>query len=163
MFFLCFVFTGCAKTNDDLAKDLIMEKLSTQLPDVNSYESISFSSIGSSFLSFEETERYINNARVIMAFKDSAYVLQQITQGKSYSSGDSGLLVKQRIQQLLDSARIYDSLIRPEKRAYTPEKLFKITHSYKAKDISGIDNNYKREYYFDKDFKKIIKENLLNN
>ncbi len=163
LFFVCIVFSGCAKTNEDVAKELIVAKLKTQLPDFKSYESISFSSMGSSFLSFEETERYINNARAIKTFKDSAFVLQQISQGKGNSSVDSGLFVSQRIQQLQESARINDSLIRIEKRAYTPEKLSKITHSFKARDTTGIENIYKREYYFDKDFKKIIKENILSN
>lgn len=154
---LCIIFAGCAATNEDLAKGLIKERLKTSLPDFNSYESISFSAFSTAFLPYEETDQYLQNSKSLRGFKDSASILQTMIAAKGVTAATDSTYAK-NLQQMTDSAKLRDEVIRTAKRGYTPPKLFKMTHSFKAKDASGIESVNKVEYYFDKDFKAIMKE-----
>lgn len=157
--FLIIAIAGCgAKTTDDKAKELITAYLKTSLPNFNSYESLNFGTMELAFLPYEETATYVSNLKAIQALKDSADILQQLIQAKTAGSTDSFKeLYKIRRQQLLDSAISKNDFIHAGKRIYVPEQLPKISHAYIIKDKSGEEKKTEEAYYFDKDFKKIIK------
>ncbi|MEP7142036.1 MAG: hypothetical protein ABI707_04155 [Ferruginibacter sp.] len=159
LLFLSIAFAGCgAKTNEDIAKDLIAERLKTTLPDFNNYEALNYGTMGKAFLPYEETDQYIKNTKAVQMFKDSISILQQLITAKKTASADgTDVKYKERMQQLLDSAKLKNDTINSGKRVYIPEQLFKLTHAYKVKDKSGVEKTTEEAYYFDKDFKKIQK------
>ncbi|MEP7106374.1 MAG: hypothetical protein ABI760_00300 [Ferruginibacter sp.] len=151
---LCVAFAGCgAKSNEDIAKDLIREKLKTSLPDFNNYESLNFGTLGKAFLPYEETDRHIANLKALNIYKDSITALEKIIKENKTASPESS----KRLQQLLDSTKAISERNNAEKQAYTPENLFKITHAYKIKDKSGLEKKTEEEFYFDKDLKRVVK------
>ena len=159
LLFLAIVVAGCgAKTTDDKAKELITEHLKTSLPDFNNYESLNFGTMELAFLPYEETDTYVSNIKAIKALKDSADILQQLLQGSTAGAASSlNELYKIRRQQLLDSATAKSDFIHAGKRIYVPEQLPKITHAYLIKDKLGGEKKTEEAFYFDKDFKKIMK------
>ncbi len=159
LFFLAIALTGCgAKTTDDKAKELITQHLKTSLPSFNNYESLNFGTMELAFLPYEETDTYVSNLKAIKALKDSADILQQLSQANTTGSADgANEQYKQRRQQLLDSATAKNDFIHAGKRVYVPEQLPKISHAYTVKDKSGDEKKTEEAYYFDKDFTKIIK------
>ena len=159
LLFLSIAVAGCGpKTTDDKAKELITQHLKSSLPDFNNYESLNFGTMELTFLPYEETDAYVSNLKAIKALKDSADILQQLLQANTSGAAGGGAdLYKIRRQQLLDSATAKNDFIHAGKRIYVPEQLPKITHAYKVKDKSGDKKTTEEAYYFDKDFKKIIK------
>lgn len=159
LLFLAIAVAGCgAKTNDDKAKELITQYLKTSVPDFNNYESLNFGTMELAFLPYEETENYVSGLKAIKALKDSADILQQLVQANAVGSSSNSIeLYKTRRQQLLDSAQAKKDFIFAGKRVYIPEQLPKITHAYLIKEKSAGDKKSEDAFYFDKDFKKIIK------
>src|SRR3954453_21923132 len=116
---LSIAIAGCGpKPNEDIAKDLISERLKTSLPDFNSYEGVNYGTMGKAFLPYEETEKYVNNTKALSVFKDSVTTLKQLIAAKNGSG------YKQRMEQLLDSINVKTELINSDKRNYVPEQLF---------------------------------------
>ena len=154
---LCVAFAGCgAKSNEDIAKDLIKEKLKTSLADFNMYESVNFGTLGTAFLPYEETEQNIANVKGINECKDSILVLEKlISENKTASPAIAGYKI--RLQQLQDSTTAKSERNNSAKQGYTPEKLFKLTHAYILKDKSGMEKKTEEEFYFDKDLKRVVK------
>ncbi len=159
LLFLVIAVAGCgAKTNDDKAQELITQYLKTSLPDFNNYESLNFGTMELAFLPYEETDSYVNGLKAIQVLKDSADILQQLLQANAAGpSGGSNELYKIRRQQLLDSATAKKDFIYAGKRVYVPEQLPKITHAYLIKNKFEGEKKTEEAYYFDKDFKKIMK------
>jgi len=159
LLFLAIAVAGCgAKTNDDKAQELITEYLKTNLPDFKNYESLNFGTMELAFLPYEETETYVSGLKAIQAMKDSADILQQLVQANTAgSASSSNELYKTRRQQLLDSAQATKDFVYAGKRVYIPEQLPKITHAYLIKEKSTGEKKSEDAFYFDKDFKKIIK------
>ena len=154
------LFAGCAKTNEDLAKALITENLKTSLPNSNSYQSVSFGTLGTAFLPYQETEIYINGTKKIKYFNDSIDVMQQQIVSNTIASTNSNY--KAKVQQLLDSTKANEAIIMNGKQGYTPEKLFKIAHTYKTKNAGGVETVNHEEFYLDKDVKHIVKQVRIN-
>ena len=152
-------FAGCGeKTNEDIAKELITESLKATLPDFKDYESVNFGTMGKAFLPFEETGLFVTNTQAIKIYEDSLAILQQsITDNKNDATSNTVAIVNENILRLQDSIKAKNELIAVTKRSYTPEELFKITHGYKLKDKSGKPVSVEEAYYFDKDFKGIVK------
>ena len=159
LLFLAIALAGCgAKTTDDKAKELITQYLKNSLPDFNNYESLNFGTMELAFLPYEETDTYVSNLKAIKVLKDSADILQQLLQANDAGlAGGANEQYKLRRQQLLDSASAKNNFIHAGKRVYVPEQLPKITHAYKVKDKSGDEKTTEDAYYFNKDFKKIVK------
>ena len=159
LLFLAIALAGCgAKTTDDKAKELITQYLKNSLPDFSNYESLNFGTMELAFLPYEETDTYVSNLKAIKVLKDSADILQQLLQANDAGlAGGANEQYKLRRQQLLDSASAKNNFIHAGKRVYVPEQLPKITHAYKVKDKSGDEKTTEDAYYFNKDFKKIIK------
>jgi len=159
LLFLAIAVAGCgAKTNDDKAQELITEYLKTNLPDFKNYESLNFGTMELAFLPYEETETYVSGLKAIQAMKDSADILQQLVQANTAGpASSSNELYKTRRQQLLDSAQATKDFVYAGKRVYIPEQLPKITHAYLIKEKSTGEKKSEDAFYFDKDFKKIIK------
>lgn len=154
---LCIAFAGCgAKSNEDIAKDLVNEKLKTTLPDFSKYESLNFGALGKAFLPFEETSQYISNKKALTAYKDSMAVLEKMIKEKK-TTPPAGATYQERLQQLQDSINALNERNHTARQTYTPEQLFKITHAYIIKDDAGPDKKTEQEFYFDKDLKKVLK------
>lgn len=155
---LSIAIAGCGpKTNEDIAKDLIAERLKTNLPDFNNYEGVNYGTMGKAFLPYEESDQYVNNTKALNTFKDSVTILKQLIASKNGSSKVTGNGYKERMEQLLDSVKVKSEIISADKRTYVPEQLFKLTHAYKVKEKSGIEKTTEEAFYFDKNFKKIVK------
>src|SRR5665647_1965998 len=154
---LCVAFAGCGtKTNEDIAKDLITEKLKTSLPDFKNYEAVNFGALGTAFLPYEETDQYITNSKALNDCKDSITVLEKMIK-ENKTASTAGDTYKERLQQLLDSIKAKNERNNAYKQAYTPEKLFKMPHSYIVKDKSGLGKRTEDEFYIDKDLKRVVK------
>lgn len=156
---VCIAFAGCgAKTNEDIAKELITESLKTKLPNFKDYESVNFGTMGKAFLPFEETGFFVTNAKAVKVYKDSIAVLtQMMNESKSAITEAGGASYKESLQRLQDSITSKNELIAATRQNYTPEELFKITHGYTLKDNTGKPVAVEEAYYFDKDFKGIVK------
>jgi|GEM_PF-3128319 len=155
----CIAFAGCgAKTNEDIAKELITESLKAKLPDFKDYESVNFGTMGKAFLPFEETRLFVTNKQAIKSYEDSVAVLTQlINDNKTVATAGSGAAYKETLQRLQDSIKAKNEIIAVTKQSYTPEELFKITHGYTLKNKTGTPVPVEEAYYFDKDFKGILK------
>lgn len=158
---LCVAFAGCgAKSNEDIARDLITEKLKTTLPAFENYESVNFGTMGTAFLPYEETDQYKANSKALNDYKDSVAVLEKMIRENKPASTEEGKY-KERMLQLMDSSKAINERNNEAKQGYTPEKLFKMTHSYILKDKSGPEKKTEEEFYFDKDLKKVVKVNKV--
>ena len=159
LLFLCVALAGCgAKSNEDIAKDLIREKLKTTLPDFNNYESVNFGTMGTAYLAFEETDQAISNAKTLGIYKDSVALLEKTISESKTAAGDN---YKARVQQLQDSIKTISERNSAAKQTYIPEKIFKLTHAYTVKDNAGLEKKTEAAFYFDKDFKKVLKVNKI--
>ncbi|MCW3089482.1 MAG: hypothetical protein JWP81_551 [Ferruginibacter sp.] len=158
---LCIAFAGCGpKSNEEIAKDLITEKLKTTLPDFKEYDAVNFGPLGTAFIPYEETEQYINNSKALNAYKDSADSLEKIIKGGKNTPAE-GQENKRRLQQLQDSVKIKSDRNNTEKQGYVPGKLFKMSHAYTVKDKAGLDKKTEDEFYFDKDLTRVVKVNKV--
>lgn len=156
---VCIAFAGCgAKTTEDIAKELITEHLKAKLPDFKDYESVNFGTMGKAFLPFEETSLFVTNKQVIKSYEDSVATLQQFIDDKGNTTPPTTTAtVKENILRLQNSIKAKNEIIAESKRSYTPEELFKITHGYTLKDKTGKPVPVEEAFYFDKDFKAIVK------
>ncbi len=148
---------GCAKTNEDIAKDLIHERLKTTLPDFDKYESVNHGKLGKAFLPFEETDTYVATEKSIKAQTDSITMIEARLAGTPAVSPDSATWYKQTLAQLQSSRQALREGIGSGKMAYVPQQLFKLTHTYKIKEASGIEKSSEDAYYFDTAVTRIIK------
>jgi len=155
----CIAFAGCgAKTNEDIAKELITESLKAKLPDFKDYESVNFGTMGKAFLPFEETRLFVTNTKAIKGYEDSLSILQQsIIDNKTPAASNTITTAKENILRMQDSIKAKYEIIAVSKQSYTPEELFKITHGYTLKDKTGKPVPVEEAFYFDKDFKGIVK------
>lgn len=155
LLFLCVAFAGCgAKSNEQIAKDLITEKLKTTLPDFKNYEAVNFGALGSAFLPYEETDSYVKNSASVAAWKDSMVTLDKIIKESKGSTADS---LKKIVSVLTDSTSAANERNNAGRQSYTPEKLFKMSHAYTLKDSLGLDKKTEAEFYIDKDLKTVVK------
>ena len=82
-------FTGCAKTNEDIARELIHERLKTTLPDFENYEPVNHGKLGKAFLPYEETDLYVAHFKSIGAKEDSIKLFQSRLNSTPAVSNDS--------------------------------------------------------------------------
>lgn len=151
---LCVAFAGCgAKSNEEKAKDLITEKLKSSLPDFDNYESLNFGTLGTAYLPYEETVHYVTTSKNIKGYSDSLAIIEKMASENKGSAGN----YKEIVQQLTDSIKAKNERLRADKQSYTPEKLFKLTHSYKLKDKAGLAKTTEDEFYIDKDLTTVVK------
>ncbi len=154
---ICIVFAGCGpKSNEDIAKDLITEKLKTSLPDFENYESVNFGMMGTAFQPYEETDQYIASSTAIKACKDSVILLEKlISENKSTSTETE--TYRNSLKKLQDSISVKNKRNSAAKQGYTPKEIFKISHTYIIKDKSGQEKKTEDEFYIDKELKKVLK------
>ncbi len=146
--------TGCgAKTNEDIAKQLITEKLKTTLPDFSKYTSLNFGTMGSAALPYEETAEYTLNKTALALCKDSIAVVEKLIAAKNHS----GAVYTDSLQHLQVRAAAKNESNKTARQAYTPEKLFTLTHAYTITDKDGQDKKTEDKFYIDKDFTRVVK------
>lgn len=148
---------GCAKTNEDIAKELIHERLKTTLPDFDKYESVNHGKLGKAFLPYEETDGYVAHHKTIKAQGDSIALYQARLASTPPVSSDSAAWYKQQVTQLESNSQALRDSVNNGKMAYVPQQLFKLTHSYKIKNASGTEEVTEDAYYFDTAVTRIIK------
>jgi hypothetical protein len=153
---ICVALAGCgAKSKEDIAKDLITEKLKTTLPDFNQYESLNFGTMGTASLTYEETDQYKNNLKSLNQCKDSVTLLEKLI--KENSTPALTVNYQQLLKQLQDSTIARNERNKNAKQSYTPEKLFKLSHAYLLKAASGPDVKKEEYFFIDEGLKKVIK------
>jgi hypothetical protein len=156
MLLICVALAGCgAKSKEDIAKDLITEKLKTTLPDFNQYESLNFGTMGTASLTYEETDQYKNNLKALNQCKDSVTLLEKLI--KENNSPALTVNYQQLLKQLQDSAIAKNERNKIAKQSYTPEKLFKLSHAYLLKAASGPDVKKEEYFFIDEGLKKVVK------
>ena len=148
---------GCAKTNTDIAKDLIQERLKATLPDYDKYESVNHGELGKAFLPYEETDLYVSNTKAIKAQGDSIAMYQARLASTPPLTSDSSAWYKQQVTQLEKNIQALRDSISGAKMAYVPQQLFKLTHSYKIKAGDGTETLTEDAYYFDTAVTRIVK------
>ena len=157
LLFCLIAIAGCAKTNEDIAKDLIQQRLKETLPDYGTYEPVNYTHLGKAFLSYEETDQYMSNKKSLQAITDSLAIKEQsLVRSKSAGNGDSAQVYQKQVQELTDSIKAKKERMSAGKQGYQPLELFKITHNYKTKTL-GVEQTAEETFYFDKDFTKIVK------
>jgi hypothetical protein len=150
----CAFFASCgSKTNEDLAKELIKQKLKTSLPDFSKYSSLNFGTMGTAFLPYEETNQYKANKKALSDCKDSIAALEKIIRENKAAENAS----RESLQQLIGRANAKSESNRSDKQGYVPEKLFKLTHAYTIEDETGAGKKTEDEFFIDKDFKQVVK------
>ena len=153
---LCIAITGCGpKSNEEIAKGLITEKLKATLLDFKDYESVNFGALGSASLPYEETDQYVTNSKAIKDYNDSIAILELMV--KENKTALTANTYNSRLRQLKDSISTKSERNAMVRQSYTPEKLFKMSHSYTVKDKAGLDKKTEEEFYFDKKMKKVLK------
>ena len=157
MLLLVVALAGCgAKSNEEIAKDLVAQKLKDSLPDFNSYKPVSFGNLGTASLLYEESAAYLAGMKVLKPVKDSIVILETLVKTNSSEA------YTQRLQQLNDSATALTTANRSVRQAYTPEKLFKINHTYTMQDKAGPEVKSVAAFFMDKDLKKVVKVVKIN-
>jgi hypothetical protein len=153
---LCVALAGCgAKSKEDIAKELITEKLKATLPDFNQYESLNFGTMGTASLPYEETDQYKYNLKALNQCKDSVVLLQKLI--KENATPSITATYQQILLQLQDSTVAKNERNKIAKQSYTPEKLFKLSHAYLLKAASGPDVKKEEYFFMDEALKKVIK------
>ncbi len=155
LLFISIAIAGCgAKSNEEIAKDLIEAKMKTTLPDYSKYTSLNHGALGKASLPYAETEQYLINSTSLKRFNDSVSALQQQV---NENKGAGGTAFADRMKQFQDSVAAVGERISTAKMNYTPEQLFTMTHAYKLKDDAGQEKTTEHTFYFDKDFTKVVK------
>ena len=157
MMLLVVAVAGCAKTNTDIAKDLIQERLKATLPDYDKYESVNHGELGKAFLPYEETDLYVSNTKAIKAQGDSIAIYQARLASTPPITSDSSAWYKQQVTQLENSIQALRDSLGSGKMAYVPQQLFKLTHSYKIKSDAAKETITEDAYYFDTAVTRIVK------
>ena len=148
---------GCAKTNTDIAKDLIQERLKATLPDYDKYEPVNHGVLGKAFLPYEETDLYVSRTKAVKAQGDSIAMYQARLASTPPITSDSSAWYKQQVAQLEKNIQALRDSISGGKMAYVPQQLFKLTHSYKIKSDDAIETITEDAYYFDTAVTRIVK------
>ena len=157
MLLLVVVLAGCgANSNEEIAKDLVAQKLKDSLRDFNSYKPVSFGNLGTASLLYEESDTYLANMKALKPVKDSIVILELLVKTNSSAA------YTQRLQQLNDSATALTTANKTQKQAYTPEKLFKLNHTYTLQDKAGPEVKSEAAFFMDKDLKKVVKVVKIN-
>lgn len=160
LLFVCIALAACgAKSHEEKAKDLIAASLKSSLPDFNSYESIGYTHIGIASQPFEETDQYKEVVKKLRAYGDSVALLEKMIK-ENNATGEK--TYKNKLQLLQDSTQAINERKSAAKQAYSPEKLFKLTHTYKFKNKAGEEIKTEEAFYFDENMTKIVKINHLN-
>jgi hypothetical protein len=151
---LCAALAGCGgKTEEDIAKELITEKLKASLPDFGAYSSLNFGAMGTAFLPYEETSQYAANIKSLNSCRDSIAVLEKIITGSKAAASANRL----SLQQLTDRVNAKLESNKEAKQAYVPEKLFKLTHAYTLQEKDGQEKKTEDAFFIDKDLKRVVK------
>lgn len=150
------MFAGCGpKSNEEKAKDVVIEHLRTSLPDFeNNYEGANFGKLGTAYLPFEETAQYIDHAKAIKVLNDSISVLEE-----SAKQGNTGTAAG--LQVFRDSIAAKSDRNSTAKQSYVPEKIFKISHSYSLKGNDKLGKKTEFEFYIDRELTKVLKTNKV--
>jgi len=156
MVLLCVILVGCGpKSNESKVKDLITAYLKTSLPDIEAYKSLNFGTLGTATLTYEETDQFKTNIKVLQNWKDSTTLVEKsITENK-------GLLpsaeIKAKFQKLQDSTSSKIESNKLAKQGYTPEKLYKLTHAYTLRDKNDNDIKHEDAFFIDEALTKVVK------
>lgn len=142
---------GCKKSPQEQAQDLVRKQLDLLLDDMDSYESVAFSGIDSTFTRVQDLEEY----------KDAEFSLKLIKQtieiGREY---DITLGYEQQAREelaLLDSLNLYSRKCRELDSLFVPEFIgWKIYHTFRSNNKNGNKEIFHKMFYLDKDLTRIV-------
>lgn len=158
------LLTSCGKSNEEKAKDLIDEQLQLSLHDYGSYEPVEFGKLDSTYSSAFDLPEYNDAVNKAKHFKDEGN--DKVNDAELY--GRFGLYERQveyarEGKILFDSAMFYVNKAAKIDSSFVPEFVgWGMTHTFRANNKFGNKVIAHRKYYFDKDFTKIIGEDILD-
>lgn len=142
------------------AQNLIEDHLKETLHDWNSYESVKFGTLDSTFTTVLDDSIYRKNYVIYKAYLDM--VNETINEFDTYKglSSDWAMAKRQTLldksKAYLDTIKYYEPLYKEAESKFIPEfKGWKMTHSFRANNAAGHKVIGHYEYYFDKDLTKL--------
>jgi hypothetical protein len=155
--FLAFLtLASCSKSPEEKAKDLINDQMRKTLHDYKSYEPVQFGNLDSSFNTWEDLPEFIEADQKAKEFKKELLEFGENMELKVMSWGYP--TYKRRLADVKDSAIKYAKL-----RARIIEQTgpvfngWTMTHSFRAKNLSGNLQIAQYKYYFDDKLTKVTK------
>lgn len=143
-------FTSCS-SNESKAKGLVKEYLQKQLNDPQSYEAVEWGKLDSSYTTFEQ-EISLENAEIKMFTKSYSKAVDDMTidvgnhEAFAIDKADAEMY-KQKVDSL-------QSIIDKKKLNFKPTfEGFKISHTYRAKNLMAALGLHTSIFFFDKEFK----------
>lgn len=158
------LFVGCSENKEKKAKELINHQLKVTLHDFDSYESVEFGKLDSTFSDVSDVPEFADALEKGQDFTKQGK--DKIETAKMY--GECTLYEKQVEYArwgitLLDSAKYYLNIADKINSTFVPKFIgWNITHTFRANNASGNKVIGHRKYYFDKDVSKIINDENLD-
>lgn len=158
-------FFSCNPSNEKRAKDIIDHQLQVSLHDYDSYESVEFGTLDSTFSSVSDLSEYNNAISKAENFKEQGK--SKIEDANLYGQFES--MYRKQIEYardgkaLLDSAMYYLKIAEKIDSTFVPEFVgWEMTHTFRANNANGNKVIAHRKFYFDKEISRIIGEENLD-
>jgi hypothetical protein len=157
---LSVAFYSCkTQTREEKARKLIKDHLYVTLHDFKSYEVVKFEKLDSSFTTLEDDSLYKEyNALVDEQLENAkkANSSAEIYAGLSFYTNTARQYINAS-KAATDSAMLLLKKMKTIEADFKPEfKGWKMSHSYRTKNLSGNVFLSHYMYYFDKDLKKVV-------
>lgn len=159
--FIAILLSSC-NSPEDKAKSLIKQNLKESLHDWDSYESVKFGTMDSSFFSIYDNPNYIGAINryhsLKKEYKDSEAEFW-IYKGESDWAKNGRQNSIDNNFRLLDSMKLYSQIMIGIEEKFKPDfNGWKMQHSYRSNNALGnkIISHY--IYYFNKDITEIVKQ-----
>lgn len=143
---LSFTLLSC-QSNEQKAKDLIEKHLSETLHDYDSYQSVKWGELDSTFSTYLTTEE---------GYKASKSFTFYVRQCREIDNEEGEFYAKLR-SEYLDSARLYKSIMDSLERAFVPQHDgWGMDHTYRAKNLNGAYRLTTTRYYFNLELDSVL-------
>ena len=137
-----------------------MQQLKESLHDWDSYESVKFGTLDSTFTSEYDNQEYaaISTEFVdIMKKVESAQERWERYKEMGYLFNDERAAAFDEFKEKLNMANQYKSQMDSIKKGFVPEyKGWSLTHTFRANNLAGNKGIHHMRFYFDKDITEII-------
>ena len=151
---------SCKQNPQKQAENLVKKQLETSLHDMNSYESVEFSTLDSAFSQVEDLEEYKNYSEKIDELKAKA--LEKNEYAEEYNMFG---LQAERAKCAKEALRLLSDAMHYLKKCQELDSLFvpkfigwRLEHTFRANNPEGHKVISHRVYYFDKDLTKIVRD-----
>ena len=151
---------SCKQNPQKQAEGLIKKQLETSLHDMNSYESVEFSTLDSAFSNVEDLEEYKNYSAKIDELRAKASEKGEYADeyGMFGLPAERAKYAKEAVQ-LLKEAMYYVKKCQEMDSLFVPKFIgWKLEHTFRANNPEGHKVISHRVYYLDKDLTKIVRD-----